>query len=384
MATQQELSVRREIEEKLFRYGLTQADVANALDIDTSSVANDLNKIGKVQVMFETTNLTHSERRDKTFTFTFCKYIELIQQKTSTDDVDRGILKALEVYLDAKRIRSVIEGVISTIETMTNPVDPLQYRPYRLLLTAIFGEKKTEISEKRFLVDHYSDHCVVPLFVTRESLPAHFSNWAMSYYNDLVRMPLDQPVKIVADEVISTLPNERTQEIIRLRFGLLDGRPLTLNEIGIRYSLTSGRIQQIEARALRQLRHPERARRLRIFLQSPFSFSKQKLEEMFTPPPPPVPPVIYEELGVANVDKLLAKSVEELDLSVRSYSALKNNNIETIADLVQKTEGYLKLKNFGRRSLNEIRELLESMGLCFGMKIENGILKRPTVETVQE
>jgi DNA-directed RNA polymerase subunit alpha len=67
----------------------------------------------------------------------------------------------------------------------------------------------------------------------------------------------------------------------------------------------------------------------------------------------------------------LNRSVEELELSVRSYNCLKNANIQTIGELVQKTEAeMLKTKNFGRKSLNEIKEILAQMGLSLGMKID--------------
>jgi DNA-directed RNA polymerase alpha subunit len=67
----------------------------------------------------------------------------------------------------------------------------------------------------------------------------------------------------------------------------------------------------------------------------------------------------------------LDKSVEELELSVRSYNCLKNANIRTIRELVGKTEAeMLKTKNFGRKSLNEIKEILTSMGLSLGMKLD--------------
>ena len=67
----------------------------------------------------------------------------------------------------------------------------------------------------------------------------------------------------------------------------------------------------------------------------------------------------------------LNRSVEELELSVRSYNCLKNANIQTIGELVQKTEAeMLKTKNFGRKSLNEIKEILHSMGLSLGMRVD--------------
>jgi DNA-directed RNA polymerase subunit alpha len=67
----------------------------------------------------------------------------------------------------------------------------------------------------------------------------------------------------------------------------------------------------------------------------------------------------------------LKRSVEELELSVRSYNCLKNADIKTIGELVVKTEAeMLKTKNFGRKSLNEIKEILSEMGLSFGMKLD--------------
>jgi DNA-directed RNA polymerase subunit alpha len=70
----------------------------------------------------------------------------------------------------------------------------------------------------------------------------------------------------------------------------------------------------------------------------------------------------------------LIKNIDELELSVRAYNCLKNANIKTIADLVQKTENeMLRTKNFGRRSLNEIKDILSSMGLHLGMRLETAV-----------
>jgi DNA-directed RNA polymerase subunit alpha len=75
----------------------------------------------------------------------------------------------------------------------------------------------------------------------------------------------------------------------------------------------------------------------------------------------------------------LAKSVEELELSVRSYNCLKNANIQTIAELVQKTDSeMLRTRNFGRKSLNEIKEILENMELHLGVKLDVEDLKHVT------
>jgi DNA-directed RNA polymerase subunit alpha len=71
-------------------------------------------------------------------------------------------------------------------------------------------------------------------------------------------------------------------------------------------------------------------------------------------------------------NKNLLRKVDELELSVRSANCLKNDNIVYIGDLVQKTEPeMLRTPNFGRKSLNEIKEVLAQMGLHLGMEIPN-------------
>ena len=79
-----------------------------------------------------------------------------------------------------------------------------------------------------------------------------------------------------------------------------------------------------------------------------------------------------EIAGELPFNKNLLRKVDELELSVRSANCLKNDNIVYIGDLVQKTEAeMLRTPNFGRKSLNEIKEVLANMGLHLGMEIPN-------------
>ena len=66
-------------------------------------------------------------------------------------------------------------------------------------------------------------------------------------------------------EALETL-TEREQKVLRLRFGLDDGRPRTLEEVGKVFHVTRERIRQIEAKALRKLRHPSRSKKLKDYL----------------------------------------------------------------------------------------------------------------------
>ena len=56
------------------------------------------------------------------------------------------------------------------------------------------------------------------------------------------------------------------EQVLRMRFGLVDGKPHTLEEVGKEFDVTRERIRQIESKALRKLRHPSRSKKLRDFL----------------------------------------------------------------------------------------------------------------------
>ena len=68
-------------------------------------------------------------------------------------------------------------------------------------------------------------------------------------------------------QVLGTLP-PREQEVLKMRFGLDDGYSLTLEEVGLYFNVTRERIRQIEAKALRRLRHPRRANGLRDYIET--------------------------------------------------------------------------------------------------------------------
>jgi len=67
-------------------------------------------------------------------------------------------------------------------------------------------------------------------------------------------------------EVLKTL-TPREESVLKLRFGLEDGRPRTLEEVGKVFDITRERIRQIEAKALRKLRHPSRSKKLKDYLE---------------------------------------------------------------------------------------------------------------------
>ena len=91
-----------------------------------------------------------------------------------------------------------------------------------------------------------------------------------------------------------------------------------------------------------------------------------------------------EEEETEKPNENLYRAVDELELSVRSANCLQNANIKYIGELAQRSEGeMLKTKNFGRKSLNEIKDILAGMGLSLGMIIEN-FPSRKDIEKMKE
>jgi DNA-directed RNA polymerase subunit alpha len=85
-----------------------------------------------------------------------------------------------------------------------------------------------------------------------------------------------------------------------------------------------------------------------------------------------------EEVSQENtrLKKMLNMSVNEIELSVRAANCLNNANITTVGQLAMKTEAeMLKYRNFGKKSLNEIKEKLQQLGLSLGMKFESGLVE---------
>ena len=73
--------------------------------------------------------------------------------------------------------------------------------------------------------------------------------------------------------------------------------------------------------------------------------------------------------------KLLNMSVNEIELSVRAANCLNNANITTVGELAQKTEAdMLKYRNFGKKSLNEIKDKLKELGMSLGFKFDADLL----------
>jgi DNA-directed RNA polymerase subunit alpha len=126
-----------------------------------------------------------------------------------------------------------------------------------------------------------------------------------------------------------------------------------------------------------------------VFPEDAVAYAAKILKEQMAPfinfDEEPEPVEKEEEEEGEKLNENLFRPVSELELSVRSANCLKNAEITLIGELVQKTEAeMLKTKNFGRKSLNEIKSILTEMGLGLGMALEDFPPSRPLVEKNKE
>jgi len=90
--------------------------------------------------------------------------------------------------------------------------------------------------------------------------------------------------------------------------------------------------------------------------------------------------VVPKDSEAERLKRILITKVDDLELSVRSHNCLKAANIRTIGDLVRRDESeMLKFRNFGRKSLAELMEIVENLGIEFGMDVEKYLKEEPEV-----
>lgn len=193
-----------------------------------------------------------------------------------------------------------------------------------------------------------------------------------TYPFNLARVILEDEIQSVYLQgirfAISTL-TEREEDVIKLRFK----EGLTLRETGQKQNVTQERVRQIEAKAIRKLRHPTRKKLMIAVtlselyeLQEKYNLLSQEHEllvkAMELIQGKVTTPQSIEKM--ANAAVWMQTELEDLDFSNRTYNCLKRANKNTLRDLVEMRPGDLQnVRNLGRKSFDEVVNTLKRYGL---------------------
>ncbi len=288
-------------------------------------------------------------------------------------DRDKRVYQSVNIVFVKPRIRELVRRLSLDEKLLLKPGNS-----YEALLKDVFPEQRNgeAIVAEHFADNLYTQYLSASLSLRKAAQDTFDKLLALIKQGALAITPLKQKV---IQEALQTL-SPREQQALSLVYGL-EQKAMSLHAAGKNISLSSMRVGQIRANVLQQLAHP-RNRNLSYItgavtdamLEQRLADTQAEAEEREKHAHQPgIGQYADAAASLSSLDSKLSLPVDELEFSTRVRNCMGNAGIHTVGKLVQKTEReLLKILNFGRRSLKEVREALAERGLSLGMEVEDG------------
>lgn len=380
------------IMEFVLTLGWSMADLAKATGWNHQTLFNDAKPFGDIRDYPD-----RPSTRQEAYKATLLAYESACAGRRHPDGIsdEKWYRKTLAKWLGLSELKSYLMGVADTLEELVLPAceagEECWLRLFMHVMSDHFaggecGKANRAVEDAlRVAIGRASDH-PTEAPGSYEELCSQAGAILRSYYPAPSRLSWGKEQSEALQETVKNTEltyQERTT--LEAYYGLKSGRPMSPTSLEREWGLPKSRVHQIREKSLQQIRSavqqlPADACLRRWLAPDGILAELETLRAQVA--------TLTEQLtamaagGVAMMDsdrnEDLFRRVDELELSVRSANCLQNNGIEYIWELCQKSEiEMLKTKNFGRKSLNEIKEILAELGLSLGMKLVGFPKNRP-------
>ncbi|TSC68821.1 MAG: DNA-directed RNA polymerase subunit alpha [Parcubacteria group bacterium Gr01-1014_66] len=370
------------IEKLVTQYGLSSSEIAGATGISEHTIAADRHRERMSSV-----KLSRQQKFQKLLAdYSLCMFLSPSGSHADFCKVLERALKAPEIVLKLKGMEEAAKALCITRFASDD-------KPFYDLLISVFQKSLFEIPNPKELWHEYLHdvHMSVMkggnvIWMLPDSHDALITKLAYGYtdaFHGAIKLKWTSKIgQMIREGIIEILEGltEKESTIVKMRFGIEYDRKYTRSEIGKHLDIDKERVRQIEAQAIRKLKNPSmllgRIPLIYVLLggnKELFFLYQQRCAEVARLKEA----LAYEEefkipkaFSAAQI-KFLATPIDELYLSVRACNSLKNANFKYLGDAAQKTDcGLLRTRNFGRKSIREIREILQKNGMDFGIRLD--------------